>query len=62
MACDESRTATHPGETEFSQLGFKVKGRTGDGVCWANLNKENRTDYRTLHAGRPPVSGRKWLL
>ncbi|MGH6872528.1 MAG: prolyl hydroxylase family protein [Rhizomicrobium sp.] len=50
------------GETEFVRLGFRVRGKTGDAVMWRNLNPDGSPDRRTLHAGRPPVSGRKWLL
>ena len=50
------------GETDFPVLGYKVKGKTGDGLYWSNLNKDNECDRRMLHAGLPPTRGEKWLL
>jgi hypothetical protein len=50
------------GETDFPHLGFKIKGRTGDGLYWSNLNRDNQPDRRMLHAGLPPTEGVKWLL
>jgi hypothetical protein len=50
------------GETEFPMLGLKYKGRPGDALFFANLDPTGAPDRRTLHAGRPPSSGEKWLL
>ncbi len=49
------------GETEFPRLGIKHKGRTGDGLVFFNASPSGAPDERTLHAGRPPVNGEKWL-
>lgn len=50
------------GETEFSQLGRRWKGRTGSGLFFWNVEPDGKPDPRTRHAGLPPASGEKWLL
>lgn len=50
------------GETEFSQIGLRYRGRTGDAIFWANCDMEGRPDPMTLHAGLPPTAGEKWIL
>lgn len=50
------------GETHFPKLGWRWRGRTGDGLVWANVTREGAIDETTLHAGLPPTSGEKWLL
>jgi prolyl 4-hydroxylase len=50
------------GETGFPTLGFKHKGRRGEGLFFVNALPDMRPDLRMLHAGRPPVSGEKWIV
>jgi prolyl 4-hydroxylase len=50
------------GETEFPELGWRYRGSQGDALGWRNVTAAGLPDTRTLHAGRPPVSGEKWLL
>lgn len=50
------------GETEFSQIGLRYRGNTGDAIFWANCDMEGRPDPMTLHAGLPPTAGEKWIL
>jgi hypothetical protein len=50
------------GETAFPTLGLVHKGRCGDGVYFVNALPDNSPDLRMLHAGRPPVSGEKWIV
>ena len=50
------------GETEFVKLGVRFRGKKGDALMWRSLLPDGSPDRRTLHAGRPPLSGRKWLL
>ncbi len=50
------------GETEFPRLGIRYKGRTGDALIFHSTDEAGRPDVRSLHAGRPPTSGEKWLL
>lgn len=50
------------GETDFPQLGYRFKGRKGDAIFFHNVDARGAPDPRTLHAGRPPLRGEKWLL
>lgn len=50
------------GETAFPQLDLAWRGRTGEGLWFGNLDAAGAPDRRTLHEGRPPSAGRKWLL
>jgi hypothetical protein len=50
------------GETDFPRLGIHYKGRTGDGLFFVNTLPDQAPDRRTLHAGRPPLKGEKWLV
>ncbi len=50
------------GETEFCELGLKHRGAKGDGLIFFSVDAEGRPDPRTRHAGRPPLSGEKWVL
>jgi hypothetical protein len=49
-------------ETEFPVLALKWKGKTGDAILFWNVEPNGAVDRRTLHAGRPPTRGEKWLL
>ena len=50
------------GETEFPQLGLSFKGQKGDALIFFNADAAGQPDRRTVHAGRTPTSGEKWLL
>jgi prolyl 4-hydroxylase len=50
------------GETEFPRLGVRHKGRGGEGFFFVNAFADGRPDVRTLHAGRAPSSGEKWIV
>lgn len=50
------------GETEFPRAGIAWRGRTGDALFFANVTPDGAPDPLTLHAGRPPRSGEKWLF
>jgi TPR repeat protein len=50
------------GETDFPLLGWRHKGRPGDALVFRNVDDAGDPDRRTLHAGRAPASGEKWLL
>ncbi len=51
------------GHTEFPQLGLSYKGGAGDALIFFSAEATTgRHDPRTAHAGRPPISGEKWLL
>jgi prolyl 4-hydroxylase len=50
------------GETEFVKLGIRHKGRRGDALYFVNALTDGSADTRTLHAGRPPTGGEKWIV
>jgi prolyl 4-hydroxylase len=50
------------GETEFPKLGLKHKAARGEGLFFVNALPSGEPDLRTLHAGRPPASGEKWIV
>ncbi len=50
------------GETEFPRAGIRYRGRKGDALLFGNVDALNRPDPLTLHAGRPPTRGEKWIL
>ena len=50
------------GETAFPRLGLSYKGSKGDALIFLSTDASGRPDPRTVHAGRTPTSGEKWLL
>lgn len=50
------------GETEFPKAGISFRGRKGDALLFANVSRTNQPDPRSIHAGKPPTSGEKWIL
>ena len=50
------------GETEFPRAGIAFRGRTGDALFFANVTPDGRPDPLTMHAGRPPTRGEKWIF
>lgn len=50
------------GETEFLKLGLRHRGRKGDALVFWNLRADGRPDPLTYHAGRPTISGEKWVV
>lgn len=50
------------GATEFPRLGLSFRGGVGDALLWDNVRPDGAVDPETLHAGRPPASGMKYLL
>jgi prolyl 4-hydroxylase len=50
------------GETEFLTLDIHFKGKPGEALYFSNVDETGGPDLRTLHAGRPPTSGEKWVL
>ena len=49
------------GETLFLDLDFQWKGARGDTLVFTNVTKDGRPDPRMRHAGRPVISGEKFL-
>lgn len=50
------------GETSFPAIGLDYRAREGDALFFANVTRDGRPDPQTLHAGRPPTSGEKWVF
>jgi len=50
------------GETAFPSLNLSHKGQAGQALSFENVLPDGVGDTRTLHAGRPPVRGEKWVL
>jgi hypothetical protein len=50
------------GRTEMPEIGFSHKGRLGEGFYFVNVHENGKPDRRTLHAGRPPSRGEKWVV
>ncbi len=50
------------GRTDFPELELAHKGRRGEGLFFVNALENNDPDLRTLHAGRPPTRGEKWIV
>ncbi len=50
------------GATAFPELGLEFRGGVGDALLWDNVRPDGAVDPLTLHAGRPPTQGTKYLL
>jgi hypothetical protein len=50
------------GETAFPRIAYQFKGNTGEALIFGNVLPSGAPDKRTMHAGRPPTRGEKWLL
>jgi len=49
------------GQTAFPRLDIDHKGSRGEGLFFVNAHN-GRADTRTLHAGRTPAGGEKWII
>jgi tetratricopeptide (TPR) repeat protein len=50
------------GETAFPELGIAHRGRKGDALLFFSVRDTGEPDRRTVHAGRPPTEGEKWVV
>jgi prolyl 4-hydroxylase len=50
------------GETSFPDLHLRVRGQTGDGLMFCNVDARGRPHPHGRHAGLPVTKGRKMLL
>jgi prolyl 4-hydroxylase len=50
------------GETVFPKLGVSHSGTQGEGILFDNTLRDGQADVRTLHGGRPPSRGEKWVF
>lgn len=49
------------GETDFPEVGVRVKGAVGDLLLFHNVTADGAPDQRMIHAGLPVTSGVKWM-
>jgi hypothetical protein len=50
------------GETIFPRLGVSHSPQRGEGLFFVNTLADGQADLRTLHNGRPPTRGEKWVF
>ena len=50
------------GETEFPRANLSIRARAGDALFFANVLPDGSPDPLTVHAGRPPTRGEKWIF
>jgi prolyl 4-hydroxylase len=50
------------GKTTFPELGIEHRGSIREGLLFSNIDAHDNPDLRMLHAGKPPISGEKWIL
>jgi prolyl 4-hydroxylase len=50
------------GKTEMPELGISHRGQKGEGLFFVNAFPNGEPDRRTLHAGRAPTQGEKWIV
>lgn len=50
------------GTTAFPELGLELRGGVGDALVWDNVRPDGSVDPLSLHAGRAPTQGMKYLL
>ena len=50
------------GDTAFPIVDVSHHGALGDGLLFVNVGPDKKPDGRSVHAGRPPTRGEKWLL
>jgi len=50
------------GETAFPRLDIRHFGQRGEGMFFVNTLPDGHANVRTLHSGRPPTSGEKWVF
>ena len=54
--------AKEGGSTEFTKLGLNLIPSVGSALVWRNVGEDGELLTDTLHAGRPPVRGEKWVM
>ncbi len=50
------------GETAFPRLNLQYKGARGDALIFWSVSERGAPERDSLHAGKPVLSGEKWLL
>jgi prolyl 4-hydroxylase len=55
-------TGYEGGETVFPRLGLSHAGQRGEGLFFVNTLEDGHANLLTLHNGRPPTRGEKWVF
>jgi prolyl 4-hydroxylase len=50
------------GETIFPRAGVSFRGTKGDALYFANVSRSGAPDPNSMHAGKSPTAGEKWLF
>jgi len=50
------------GETHFDAINMTFRPKTGMGLAWNNRYSDGSVNYDTLHAGKPVLSGEKYVI
>jgi prolyl 4-hydroxylase len=50
------------GETHFDRIDMTFRPTTGMGLAWNNRYSDGSVNYDTLHAGKPVLSGEKYVI
>lgn len=50
------------GETEFTELGLKIKAKKGTAVLWNNIAPDCSLNKKLKHQGTPVKSGKKYII
>ncbi len=50
------------GETEFTNVGVKLKPTTGMAVIWSSLNEDGSTNEHSMHQAHPVIKGYKAVI
>jgi hypothetical protein len=50
------------GATEFPEVGISHRGRAGEALYFVSADASGVPDPVSVHAGRPPTAGEKWVL
>lgn len=49
------------GETVFNKIGLTVKPKKGKGILFWNTTRTEKILIKSMHCGRPVISGEKWI-
>lgn len=50
------------GETEYTDLGIPMKPKQGMGIIWNNMDAKGKDVQATIHWGKPPIKGEKFVI
>jgi prolyl 4-hydroxylase len=56
------QSADEGGETFFPELDKQIKLESGQCIHWKNIDENGMVFNESLHSGKTPVSGEKWIL